>query len=282
MREEEKKQSSRLQGLKRFFKKRWVFPAIYITAAAIILTSVLYLFNRENEEPQDQELGVENNFGRITDEDALEVDLPLENFEWPVANPDEVEIVTPFYDATASQEEQEAALLYYGNSFQPNTGIDIVAKNGETFDVLAAMSGTVVSVEEDAMLGNVIVIEHADGVKTQYSAVENIQVEAGEKVKQGQKLAEAGRSLLNEEAGIHTHFEIRKNDVPVNPLDYFKKSLETLLNANEEQASLKEKERDHEGTEDDSDSERGDSDSERDDSEDSEESSDRDTEEDDE
>ena len=234
MREEEKKLSSRIRSFKRFFKRRWVYPAIYIAAAAIILTSVLYLFSKQE---QEQEQGYENHAGRYTEEDAVEVNVPYENFAWPVANPDEVEVVTPFYEANASPEEQEAALLYYGNSFQPNTGIDIVAKNGETFDVQAAMSGTVLSVEEDAMLGNIIVIEHADGVKTIYSAVDDIQVKTGDRVVQGQKLATAGRSMLNEEAGIHTHFEIRKNDVPVNPLAYFDKSLETLLNADEEEAS---------------------------------------------
>ena len=38
MREEENKRSSQGSSVKRFFKKRWVFPAIYIASAAIILT----------------------------------------------------------------------------------------------------------------------------------------------------------------------------------------------------------------------------------------------------
>ncbi|MFS8650517.1 MAG: M23 family metallopeptidase [Caldibacillus sp.] len=245
MREEEKKLSSRIRSLKRFFKRRWVYPAIYIAAAAIILTSVLYLLNREVEN-KEQEQSYDEHSTRMTEEDAVEVNVPYETFAWPVADPDEVEIATPFYEATAAPEEQEAALLYYGNSFQPNTGIDIVAKNGETFAVQAAMSGTVVSVEEDALLGNVIVIEHADGVKTVYSAVEDILVKEGDKVVQGQKLANAGRSLLNEEADVHTHFEIRKNDKPVNPLAYFEKSLETLLNADEEGQNVAEEESERE------------------------------------
>ena len=42
MREEENKRSSQGSSVKRFFKKRWVFPAIYIASAAIILTGVLW------------------------------------------------------------------------------------------------------------------------------------------------------------------------------------------------------------------------------------------------
>ena len=93
------------------------------------------------------------------------------------------------------------------------------------------MSGTVKNVNDDALLGHVVTIEHADGVETVYQALTDVQVEVGDKVKQGDKIGNAGRSLLNEEAGIHTHFEIRKDGIPVNPLEYFKKSLSALQEA---------------------------------------------------
>ena len=227
MREEEKKQSSRKIGIQRFFKKRWVYPAVYIIAAAIILTSFIWFASRGNNPDQ---LGVDKNPDRTGD--SVEVTNPLENFKWPVANKDEVTIVTPFYDESASEEEQQAALLSYDNSFQPNTGIAIAKESGETFDVLAAMSGTVKEVEQDAVLGNYIVIEHDDGIVTRYQSVKDIKVAVGDKVKQGDVIAKAGQSLINEDAGVHVHFEIRKNDVPVNPVDYFEKSLATLKSAN--------------------------------------------------
>jgi stage II sporulation protein Q len=227
MKEEEKK-LIRKTGIQRFFKKRWVYPAVYIGAAAIILASFLW-FQSRGDEGNPKNIGYESNPEmNLADKDAMEVNMPVENFEWPVANADEVEIKTPFYDANASQEEQESALVSYENSFQPNTGIDIVAKNGETFDVTAAMSGTVSAVEEDALLGNTIVIEHANGVETRYQSVSDIQVKAGDKVKQGQVIAKAGRSLINEDAGIHVHFEIRKDGVAYNPVEYFKKPATSL------------------------------------------------------
>ncbi|WAA12157.1 M23 family metallopeptidase [Fervidibacillus halotolerans] len=226
MREEEKKPSSRKLNMKRFFKKKWIFPAVYIAAAAILLTVFLWSQNRAQT---PEEFGYEPNPDRqMSENDALEVSKSVEQFKWPVTDVDAVEVKTPFYDSTATKEEQEAAIIDYGNSFQPNTGIDIVAKNGETFDVVASMSGTVNRVEEDSFLGNVIVIDHGNGIETRYQSVKDIQVSVGDKVSQGQMLAKAGRSLLNEEAGVHTHFEIRKNNIPVNPLNYFEKSLETL------------------------------------------------------
>ncbi|WAA09675.1 M23 family metallopeptidase [Fervidibacillus albus] len=229
MREEEKKPSSRKIYVKRFFKKRWIYPAVYIAAAAILLTIFLWAQNR-TETPD--EYGYEPNPDRqMSENDALEVNSAVENFKWPVLDVDAVEVQTPFYDAAATKEEQEAAIIDYGNSYQPNTGIDIVAKTGESFAVVASMSGTVKDVQEDSFLGNVIILDHGNGIQTRYQSVQNIQVSAGDQVSQGQVLAEAGKSLLNEEAGIHAHFEIRKDDIPVNPLNYFEKSLATLEKA---------------------------------------------------
>lgn len=232
MREEEKKQSSRKLGLKRFFKKRWVFPAIYIGAGAILLSTFLWFQARDNDGAKEDEFGYETNSNRnLAGEDALEVNSPVEDFDWPVADENNVEVVTYFYDPQGKEEEQEAAIISDGNSFYPSTGVALKAKDGKAFDVQAAMSGTVKSVKEDALLGNVVTVEHADNIVTVYQSLEEVTVKTGEKVKQGQKLGQAGRSLLNEEAGVHTHFEIRKEGVAVNPLEYFKKSLATLQDA---------------------------------------------------
>lgn len=232
MREEEKKQSSRKLGLKRFFKKRWVFPAIYIGAGAILLSTFLWFQARDNNGAKEDEFGYETNSNRnLAGEDALEVNSPVEDFDWPVADEKNIEVVTYFYDPQGKEEEQEAAIISDGNSFYPSTGVALKAKDGKTFDVQAAMSGTVKTVKEDALLGNTVTVEHADNIVTVYQSLEEVTVKTGDKVKQGQKLGQAGRSLLNEEAGIHTHFEIRKDGVAVNPLEYFKKSLATLQDA---------------------------------------------------
>jgi stage II sporulation protein Q len=97
--------------------------------------------------------------------------------------------------------------------------------NGKSFAVVAALGGTVTQVKEDAVLGNVIEVEHSKGVVTQYQSVKDIAVKEGDVVKQGQFLAKAGQSELNKQAGTHLHFEIRKNDVAVNPVSYFNKTV---------------------------------------------------------
>ena len=83
------------------------------------------------------------------------------------------------------------------------------------------------------MAGNVIEVTHSKGITTYYQSVNDIAVEVGDTIVKGQPLAKAGQSLLNEKAGIHVHFEIRKDGVAVNPKDYFEKSVVTLQEAKE-------------------------------------------------
>ncbi|MFE8698090.1 peptidoglycan DD-metalloendopeptidase family protein [Cytobacillus sp. FJAT-53684] len=230
MREEEKKRSSQGSSFKRFFKKRWAFPAIYIASAAIILSAVLWYQNSSDSATDQGNYDYEATDvpGKNINEPAIEVNRQMENFIMPVKDADSPVIQRHFYDKNAKSEEQEAALVFYNNGYHPNTGIDIGIKSGETFDVIAALSGTVTKVAEDVLLGNVIEIEHDKGIVTQYQSVTEINVEVGDQVKQGQVLAKAGVSQLDEESAVHVHFEIRKDGVAVNPHDYFQKPLSSL------------------------------------------------------
>lgn len=232
MREEEKKRPSRKFSMKRYFKKRWVLPAIYITSAAILLTAVIWFQTGGNDltGSKNKDNETTNLSGKqMNDEKALEVNRAIENFVMPVIDPESAVIKQQFYDSKSKTEEQEAALVFYNNQYHPNTGLNIGMENGKTFDVVATLSGNVTKVEEDPLLGNMIEIDHGDGIVTQYQSVKDLNVKAGDLVEQGQVLAKAGQSLFNQEAGVHVHFEIRKNNVPVNPLDYFNKPLSSLL-----------------------------------------------------
>ncbi|TYS78426.1 peptidoglycan DD-metalloendopeptidase family protein [Rossellomorea aquimaris] len=224
MREEEKKRPSQ-----KFFSKRWAYPAMYLASAAIIITAILWYQAAGNDVAEDQELGYEEDVqtGNEFDRPAVEVNRTMENFVMPVADENEVVIEKGFYDANASEQEQEAALIVYDNQYHPNQGIDI-SLGGKDFDVLAAMSGTVTKVQEDSLLGNMIEVEHDKGIVTRYQSVKDFAVEVGDTVEQGQKLAAASQSLFNEKAGVHVHFEIRKDEVAVNPQEYVNKSLATL------------------------------------------------------
>jgi stage II sporulation protein Q len=226
MREEENKQSSRFR---RFMKKRWVFPAIYIASAAIILTGVLWYQASHNNDTKKYTYNSSDIAGKKYNDPAVEVNKQMENFQMPVKDAEQVVIEKKFYDFSGKKADQEAALVVYKNTYVPNTGIDIGMKDGKSFDVVAAMSGNVTKVQEDSLLGNVIEIDHGNGVVTQYESVKDMKVKVGDQIDQGQVIAEAGQSLFNEKAGTHVHFEIRKDGVAVNPQNYFNKPLSAVM-----------------------------------------------------
>lgn len=228
MREEEKKHTSPNLKTRHFFRKRWVYPALYLTAAAIILTTVLWFqFNGDDvgnsnnaEELQDTSYNI--------DDPSVPVNQTVENVAMPVINPDEVVIAKEYYESDASKEKQEAALVYYENTYRENKGIDIAMENGKSFDVVASLSGNVTKSEKDSILGNIVEIEHDNGIVTVYQSLADVQVQEGESVEQGDVIAKAGDNLYNKDAGIHVHFEVRKDGLPLNPLNYIDKPVTSL------------------------------------------------------
>lgn len=69
--------------------------------------------------------------------------------------------------------------------------------------------------------GNVIEIDHGNGVITLYGHNKELLVKAGDKVKKGEQISVMGRTgLVYGKTGIHVHFEVRVNGVKKNPLPY--------------------------------------------------------------
>ncbi|UCZ53005.1 M23 family metallopeptidase [Bacillus shivajii] len=248
MNHNEEKQASKREPLqaklKRLMKKRWAVPALYLTLAAIFLTTFLWLTGTSEdlaEDQRDSEFDIDqpgDEDQALTDEEeAVPVTASNEVFEMPVLDENEVSVVGEFYDYEASAEDQQNALIRYNNYYYQNRGIDLSSEEGESFDVIAAMSGTVVKAEEDALFGNVVHVEHDEDIVSIYQSLEGVQVEVGQTVKQGDVIARAGRNLYNSDAGIHLHFEIRKEGVPVNPLDYMEQPMSSLPEIEPNQAA---------------------------------------------
>ncbi|WP_228307458.1 M23 family metallopeptidase [Priestia sp. J2] len=226
MREEEKKRTSPKSKVQKLVRKRWVFPAIYLASAAIILTAVLWFQANGNDISKEDKSGYSQD-GTAYRDDAVEVNASLENLKMPVAEASAI-VKKPFYDDQASEKQQEEALVFYNNTYHPNTGVDLAVKGDKSFDVVAAASGTVTKATKDPLLGYVVEIDHKDGLVTQYQSLEKADVEVGDIVKQGQTIAKAGKSLYNQEAKTHVHFEVRKDGVAINPSSYFGKSVSSI------------------------------------------------------
>jgi len=104
--------------------------------------------------------------------------------------------------------------------FTPNVGhygIDIAAQRNSQFRSIA--DGTVINTNWTINYGNVIYVQHADGIISIYKHAERLYKEPGDIVLKGDILGVVGdRGLLS--SGSHLHLEIWKNGVPKNPLIY--------------------------------------------------------------
>ncbi|MGM8364795.1 peptidoglycan DD-metalloendopeptidase family protein [Virgibacillus sp. W0181] len=229
---------------RRIFRKKWFFPALYLTIAALLLTVVVWYQNVDNQIPDEVEEN-ETADGIGTDpynEDAEAVMDQQEVIKMPVKNEEQAEIVTKFYDYNADEKDQESGLILYNNRYYQSTGIDIASAEGEPFDVIASLSGTITEVKEDPLLGNVVVISHENDVDTYYASLGEVDVKANDKIKQGDKIGTAGKNLFGQDSGTHVQFEIRKNDMQVNPEDFFNQPLSKLDNVKTENDEAAEEE----------------------------------------
>jgi len=105
-----------------------------------------------------------------------------------------------------------------------HSGIDIRSKQGSP--LYAAADGYVARAKFDGSTAYAyIMIIHNDGISTIYGHVSGVNVAADQYVVKGQLIGKTGGGAGMPgsgpfSTGSHLHFEVRKNGIPVNPLDY--------------------------------------------------------------
>jgi murein DD-endopeptidase MepM/ murein hydrolase activator NlpD len=92
-------------------------------------------------------------------------------------------------------------------------GIDFPADVGTP--IVAAASGKVVVAEWHPAYGNMLEIDHGNGLVSRYAHTSGIKVKEGDLVVRGQRVATVGST--GRSTGPHLHFEVRLNGVPQNP-----------------------------------------------------------------
>ena len=96
-------------------------------------------------------------------------------------------------------------------------GIDIRAPRGTT--IFSVLEGDVIySSRRIHGYGNMIVVRHKDGLATVYAHNRKNLVKVGQKVNAGQAIALVGST--GKATGPHLHFEVRRDELPVDPLLY--------------------------------------------------------------
>jgi stage II sporulation protein Q len=219
-------------GWKRFLGKKWAFPAIYMSAAAIILTFMWWYQDPGDLaiDPKAYEGGVvvdnatpEGAVDATTPvgEDAVAVTTTAENMKWPVGDPNMIDVIMGFYDEGAADEVKASSVIEFNEEWFTHSGVDITHPEGATFDVTAALSGKVTLVEENSVVGLQVEIAHDNGLVTVYQSLGEVSVKQGDTVQQGQMIGKAGRNVFEKDHGVHVHFEVRQDGNAVNPDQFF-------------------------------------------------------------
>ena len=152
--------------------------------------------------------------------------------EITIPEPEAIEPVTPVAprlivsplsgETVAAFSMDELAYSETLADWRTHDGMDIKAPAGT--QVLAACSGTVLSVSEDDLMGTTVIIAHDGGYETTYANLQSIPTVSPEQyVSAGQVIGAVGTTSLAEAAmAPHLHFTVTKDGKPIDPQTFLK------------------------------------------------------------
>lgn len=100
-----------------------------------------------------------------------------------------------------------------GRSYEFHSGLDIDGNRGDM--VVAPANGIVTNADWQGGYGNMIEIDHGNGLTTRYGHLSKVGVQVGDTVLRGQLIGLVGST--GRSTGPHLHYELRLNDKPINP-----------------------------------------------------------------
>lgn len=202
--------------------KKFLVPGIYVLVAISLMVSVFMIISGVNNYIKgegDYKYTLDNVFKR---------DIPvvnIENNDGSIIRPyiaENIEIGKYFYDVKADNKSQESSIVYYENTYIQNNGVDYVSN--EKFDVVSVLDGEVISVEESEIYNKIITVKHTDNLITVYSSVEDVLVNKGYKVSQGEIIASSAKNTLNDKEAT-LHFEVYYKSDVIDPENIYSLSI---------------------------------------------------------
>ncbi|MBX5437736.1 MAG: M23 family metallopeptidase [Alicyclobacillaceae bacterium] len=189
--------------------KRWLYPAIYLGAAALII-GLMYVRTQMGAHraaapaPQGGE--------------TQPVTAPVaETYAWPVAPGVQPKVTLGFFPSHGSDQAKAQAMVSFDNAFYPHLGIDIKSADGQPFGVAAAIAGKVTKVTDTPLYGKTVEISSADGNVEQYASLSDVSVKVGDEVQQGEIIGTSGTCAFEQSQGDHLYFEVMQAGQPVDP-----------------------------------------------------------------
>jgi murein DD-endopeptidase MepM/ murein hydrolase activator NlpD len=96
-------------------------------------------------------------------------------------------------------------------------GMDFTARIGTP--IYASGNGRVIIAERSSTYGKVVYISHGYGYKTIYAHMSKIKARRGQEVKRGDLIGYVGNTGLS--VAAHLHYEVQKNGISLNPINFY-------------------------------------------------------------
>lgn len=173
-------------------------PFVFLLTAAAVLWLMLLAFGSPFSAVQQSEASVS---GRLQAPDYALLSPVIVNY--PLTPPVSGQITSAFGYRTHPVTQE----------LDFHTGLDIAAAEGS--DIVAALPGQVEEVGYDSIYGNYIVLTHGQNIRTRYCHCSEILAEQGQKLREGERIAQVGSTGMV--TGAHLHFEFYVDDLLADP-----------------------------------------------------------------
>ena len=104
--------------------------------------------------------------------------------------------------------------FFNGEPRNPHSGLDIAAPTGTP--IVSPSAGKVVLTGDFFFNGNVVYVDHGQGVISMFCHLNKIHVQEGDVLKKGQKLGEVGAT--GRVTGPHLHWSVSMNNARIDPM----------------------------------------------------------------
>ncbi len=224
-------------------KEKITNRAVYIILAVLLITvftltvmAIVSTVSKRNDLPTDT-LPNEDQNQTPPPADTPNDETPPTSNEIPSETPPEVPVYVSPCEGGYIQKGYDESLLVFSSTmgeYRIHLGIDISGKIGDP--VRAFSDGTVEKIYKDYFMGQTIVIDHGNGLKSYYMNLSDTVaegIEVGKKISYGTVIGAIGETANLECADSpHLHFELRLGDKLVNPAGYI--TLPTLPTSSED------------------------------------------------
>jgi murein DD-endopeptidase MepM/ murein hydrolase activator NlpD len=223
------------QSVKTFFQKQGLYVLIFLCVAAAGITAILAWPKTEIAQPEASDSGQNAAYIPSFGNETTETPMPTATSTpqpTPTASPEATKPATANngsgrvtlkkpVDGQILNGFSGNELVFFAsmNMWKTHNGIDIQAEMGA--EVVAAQAGTVTQIYTSESEGGVVIISHSDTAQTVYKGLDEIDVEAGEKVNAGQKIGTVGEMPSELDLSYHVHFEYIVDNEYKNPANFF-------------------------------------------------------------